>query len=260
MITIAQIGRGFGPLTGGGGAIPAAPGLAVTDAGSGTATATVTGSGTIQLYYRLPTASTWTTGNSRSGSGTISQTGLTEGSIYDFYATDTVAGMTSGPSAIVREYFARADTNCILEQIAQYLYALVALVTQAEGYSENLTALRPKRVHFWDELTSDKTVLITQGSPTITDQSHATIDWEQPFSLQVILIDSDAATASIETRLNNIRSDIEKKLREDITLNNLAYNLEIKPCDYYSGDTFTGIGVNIAVSYRTSINNPYVAA
>lgn len=100
--TIAHIGRGFGPLTsGGGGTAPAAPTLLVADAGNGAVTATVTGTGTIRLYYRLSGCSAWTSGNSRSGSGTISQTGLVEGGEYEFYASATSDGLTSGPSNIV---------------------------------------------------------------------------------------------------------------------------------------------------------------
>jgi hypothetical protein len=98
--TIAHIGRGFGPLTSGGTA-PDAPTLLVADAGDGAVTATVTGTGTIRLYYRLSGGSVWTAGNSRSGSGTISQTGLVEGAEYEFYASATSDGLTSRPSNIV---------------------------------------------------------------------------------------------------------------------------------------------------------------
>jgi len=81
---------------------PSTPSItSVTDDGNeDSVTVAVTGSGTIQLYYRLVGATSWTTGQSRSGSGDITQTGLTAGSWYEFYATDTVDGFMSDPSGI----------------------------------------------------------------------------------------------------------------------------------------------------------------
>ncbi len=63
-------------------------------------TVSVTGSGTIQLYYRVKYTTAWTAGQSRSGSGDIIQTGLTAGSWYEIYATATVEGNTSAPSTL----------------------------------------------------------------------------------------------------------------------------------------------------------------
>lgn len=93
---ISNIGRGFGPveIAGGSGVAPAAPTLSVIDAGSGTVTATVTGTGIIRLYYRLP-GGVWTAGSSRSGNGIITQSGLTPGNLYEFSAVATVDGLSS---------------------------------------------------------------------------------------------------------------------------------------------------------------------
>ncbi len=99
------LGRGFGPVTSGtGGEAPEAPTLAVVDAGSGTVTATVTGAGTIRLYYRLAGAAAWTAGSSRSGSGNISQSGLTAGKTYELIAIATADGLSSAPSNLERLY------------------------------------------------------------------------------------------------------------------------------------------------------------
>jgi hypothetical protein len=149
---------------------------------------------------------------------------------------------------------------CVLERIAEQVRLTVAAVTEANGFSQTLTALRPKRVHFWDELTADNTVLITQEQPERLEMTHTTIDWRQPFVLQAICMDSDAATASIETRLNAARADLEQKLMTDITLGGLAYDLQIEPPDYFAGEHFTGVAVNISVFYRTLLTDPYTSA
>jgi hypothetical protein len=77
--------------------------VSVIDNGSGQATATVTGSDTIRLYYRLVGSIAWTAGGSRTGSGTIVQTGLAVGVRYEFYAVseDPTLSEYSAPSGIV---------------------------------------------------------------------------------------------------------------------------------------------------------------
>ena len=82
--------------------IPDAPVITgVVDNGDeGGITASVTGTGTIQLYYRLKYETSWTTGESRSNSGDIVQAGLTTDSWYEVFATILSSGVTSAPSGI----------------------------------------------------------------------------------------------------------------------------------------------------------------
>jgi hypothetical protein len=75
-----------------------APTLIVTNDGDGAAvTASVTGSGTITLYYRKSTATAWTAGSSRTGDGDIAQAGL-DSALYEFVAVADDSGL-SLPSA-----------------------------------------------------------------------------------------------------------------------------------------------------------------
>jgi len=86
------------------GDIPDAPVISsVIDGGDqDSVVVTITGSGTIQLYYRERYSSEdWTIGESRSGAGSITQTGLTAGTWYEFYVTATASGMVSAPSNIM---------------------------------------------------------------------------------------------------------------------------------------------------------------
>lgn len=104
-----ELGVSFGYQAGsGGGEAPAAPTLSVVDAGAGNVTATVTGTGTIRLYYRLAGASSWTMGSSRSGAGTISQS-LAAGYLYEFSAAATVDGLSSPWAAIVTVFVTDAE-------------------------------------------------------------------------------------------------------------------------------------------------------
>jgi hypothetical protein len=88
-----------------GGAAPAAPVITgvVDNLDGDSVTVSLTGTGTLQLYYRQKLESTWISGENRSGSGDIVQGGLTEGTWYEMYAT-AASGGTSAPSNLVEIY------------------------------------------------------------------------------------------------------------------------------------------------------------
>lgn len=111
-------------LTPGAGIIAPGPTItAIVDGGDEDSfIATVEGSGTIQLYYRLRGATTWITGETRSGDGDITQTGLEGDKWYEVYITDTIAGIESSPSAIHYINIAGA-ANTIESAIASILLA-----------------------------------------------------------------------------------------------------------------------------------------
>ncbi len=118
----------------GSGTPPDAPVItAATDDGDQDAiTVAVTGTGTIQLYYRLMMASTWTTGETRNGSGDISQAGLTANKWYGLYATDTVDSYTSGPSNL-KTVFVAADAATEIEALIQTILTGDATVAALVG-------------------------------------------------------------------------------------------------------------------------------
>lgn len=71
-------------------------------------TVSLTGTGTLTLYYRQKLLSAWTEGLTRSGNGDIVQTGLIAGTWYEMYSTATSGG-TSAPSNLVTIFLAQAD-------------------------------------------------------------------------------------------------------------------------------------------------------
>jgi len=141
----------------------------------------------------------------------------------------------------------------IIEQIA------VAIADLVDGIT-GLTALRPKRVFFLDDVTGDGTVVVTQDQPEKGESTLYTQDWLQPFSLTALLTDSDTATDSIDTRLNAIRSDLEKALLADPTLGGLAIDTVVEPPTYFNAEDLTGVEVKITVHYRTQYDDPYAQA
>ena len=175
--TIANIGRGFGPLTSGGTA-PDAPTLSVVDAGSGTVTATVTGTGTIRLYYRLAGASSWTAGNSRSGTGDISQA-LTAGYLYEFSAVATVGSLVSPWSAIAAAFVTDANL-CFLTSIEDWAVGKL----QTLSIFKNVRSVQPDdyKLASIEGLAPLALVKATLGAPT----REGGYDCNRTIALQVV--------------------------------------------------------------------------
>ncbi len=71
-------------------------------------TVSLTGTDTLQLYYRQKGLSAWTIGLTRSGDGDIVQTGLIAGTWYEMFATAS-DGFESNPSNLVTIYLAQAE-------------------------------------------------------------------------------------------------------------------------------------------------------
>lgn len=150
----------------------------------------------------------------------------------------------------------------IIESIAEDIKAAVNDITVENGFNQTLIAIRPRRNDFSDVSPDDLVVLIKQADPEVNENAAIdTGDWLQPFAIMAIVLDSDDASASIDTRRNQVRSDIEKKLTEDVTRGGYAYDTVIlPPAEFDDGEGFTGICVRIAVKYRTKFDDPYTQA
>ena len=149
----------------------------------------------------------------------------------------------------------------IIEYIAENIKDAVNEITVANGFNQTLTAIRPKRNDFKDVSPDDLVVLIKQDNPETGEAAIGTADWNQPFWIMAIVLDSDNATDSIDTRINQVRADIEKKLMVDVTRGGYAYDTAILPSiEFNDGQGFSGIAVQIAVKYRTELEDPYTKA
>lgn len=150
----------------------------------------------------------------------------------------------------------------VIESIAIDIETAINAVTEANGFNQDLTAIRPARNDFKDVTPEDRKVLIWQGDEERPDD-HAidTQEWMQPFVLEAVVLDDDNASDSIDTRINQVRADIQKKLCEDVTRGGNAIDTILMPCGKFDdGEGFTGIAVNIIVHYRTNDDDPYTKA
>ena len=147
----------------------------------------------------------------------------------------------------------------LIETIAVEIAARINEITTANGFNQTLVAVRPKRNDFSDIPPVDGKVLIWQGDETPPgEEAIGTEEWLQEFLLIAIVIDSDAAATSIDTRLNQVRADIQKKLMADHTRGGNAVDTSFRGSwKFDDGEGFSGITVNCVVHYRTQYLNPY---
>lgn len=263
---VGHLLRSIGGAAAEGGEAPGEPALAVVNDGTGTSvTATVAGDDDVtnQLYYREQGQATWTKGASRVDDGTIPQTGLLANTWYSFIVISELAGESSVPS-ICRHCYVTATDDSVVEQIAENLQATINAITLANGWHQDLVAVRPTRIGFEaDAAPEDGKVVIIQQDPEADEELSAEGNvamqaWLQPFALVAFVIASDADTTAIDTRLNQVRADIEQKLQQDPGRSGLAIDtVPMGSIHFSEGPGVTGIVVVVGVRYRTRRNDPY---
>jgi len=150
----------------------------------------------------------------------------------------------------------------IKENIAVNIKAAIDAITTVNGFNQDLTAVRPMRNDFKDVIPADGVVLIKQLNADKPEaQAYSTVEWVQMYALMAIVLDGDDVTTTIDTRLNQVEADIQKKMREDPKRGANAIDTILLPSvEFYDGKKFTGISVNIAVKYRVKEDNPYTKA
>jgi len=153
-------------------------------------------------------------------------------------------------------------TTPIIESIAENIKDAINLITTGNGFNQTLVAQRPKRSDFLNTAWDDLTVLVNQVDAEKPEGAIFATTWRQYFNITAIVIDSDDATASIDTRLNQVSADIEKKLMADGTRGGNAIDTAIiVKIPFFDDETaVTGIAVQVAVDYRTEIEDPYTKA
>ena len=149
----------------------------------------------------------------------------------------------------------------ITEYIAENIKTAINEITIANGFNEDLVAIRRKRIDFQDVAPENGKVLIMQGEDERLQEPVGFAAWSQKYLIVAIVIDSDKATDSIETRMSKVRDDIRKKLVEDATRGGYAVDTINGPATPFDdGEGFTGIVLETDVHYRTQFADPYVQA
>ncbi|MGA1979461.1 MAG: hypothetical protein ABSG99_02695 [Sedimentisphaerales bacterium] len=147
----------------------------------------------------------------------------------------------------------------ITEYIAENIKTAINAITSANGFNQDLVAIRRKRVDFYNVAPEDGKVLIMQAEDDKPGQTVGCAEWLQKYLIAAIVIDSDSATDSIETKMAKVRDDIRKKLVEDTTRGGYAIDTINGPATPFDdGEGFTGIILEMDVHYRTQFADPYM--
>jgi hypothetical protein len=150
----------------------------------------------------------------------------------------------------------------VKELITQNIEAAINAVTEANGFNQDLTAIRSKRIDFSDVSPKDKLVLIAMEAPEkVEPAGTGTEHYKQKYTLEAFVINSDKSIESIEIRENQVYADIHRKLMEDIFRDGNALNTTVGPPEPFDdGKGLTGIDISVEVEYRTVYGDPYTAA
>ena len=152
----------------------------------------------------------------------------------------------------------------VLESIALYMLTVIDGITVANGYNYDLTAVRPKCLEMNRALAKDKNVIICQADPPKdNDPAQGSQHWDQPFHLNAIVFED--AIEAVDTKLNKIRSDIEKAIGKEEKApdangkrcDGYAESLTIQKPIYLEYENYTGIVVIVTVGYSVAEDDPY---
>ena len=149
----------------------------------------------------------------------------------------------------------------VIEDIAKNIKDSIAEITVANGFNQTLSAVRSRRNDFSDISPDNLTCLIVQLEEDKLDSAIGTYEWNQHFLLMTLVIDSDDSTDPIDSRRNQVKSDIIKKLRNDPTRGGFGFDTDILASSMFDdGEGFCGVAVEVAVHYRVEEDDPYTQA
>lgn len=149
----------------------------------------------------------------------------------------------------------------VIEQIGSALETAIGEITVANGYAQTLTATRTKRIFLEDEVLKDLHVYLYQGESASQGKGLGSTDARtvvQEYFIWAVCKQGDRATIPIDTKLNSVRSDIEKKLASNPTLGGLCKHLDIVST-IATNIPEAGIELTIELTYCVTWNDPYTA-
>ena len=126
---------------------------------------------------------------------------------------------------------------------------------------DGVTALRPKRVHWIDQVTADLTAIVRQGELRFigedADGATGTLICQQDYAITLAIVPSDSATVTCETEINRVLAAIVEALAADIDLAGAAdyEGLAFGSIAPESADEVVAETLNITVTFVTGRTN-----
>ena len=184
------------------GAVPSTPTVAAVDDETGTSiTVTFSGSDTgvtNYLYYKLRTATAWTSGGNRSGNGAIQVTGLTQGALYDFIGVSQSGTAYSLPSSVSSAWATDGVTGGPVIEVAE----LVKDELNNTSWTQTFTAERDYLAFKKLEDIKDLFVFVTPNAETISPVSRQAD--QNDIIIDVCISQADVSKAEVDALMDLI--------------------------------------------------------
>jgi len=165
----------------------------------------------------------------------------------------------------------------IIEQIAQWLESAVADVTVAGGYQQTLSVKRPEDRYITPESITDMSATVYQADCEEDSEPDADepagdyypqIYWRQEFVIYVDFFAQKGAALSIDTRINRVTADIQKRIGVEVAAlranggrlcGGLAYRIELMPpsIELDRDLNSTVLMCPVEIAYNFDRDNPY---
>lgn len=153
----------------------------------------------------------------------------------------------------------------VVELIAREIADRVAEVTLANGYYEDVTVHRPKRLPDWSP--TNNLVVLLQGDAERNDElspqgNPPGIAWDQQFLLLCYVLPDDTDETEIDSLISILASDVMKAVCTPAAswqlFDNNAINANWQSMERFESDgTFDGFTLTMLVTYRTNETDPY---
>lgn len=148
--------------------------------------------------------------------------------------------------------------TCVVEQIAVKILAALQEIVAA---GDAALVERPLRIGV-PSSPRDKALYLYQDDPTEDEGPvGGWLQWLQPFLVDCFVVPSDDSATAVDTEINELRAQVEKKLRETPQwgLPGAAIDTRIEaPVGFTDiNGTFAGVRVTAVVQYRTREDDPY---
>lgn len=142
----------------------------------------------------------------------------------------------------------------IIEQITQNIVAELKLVTITNGFNNDLEVEQPAQA---GNRVRDRLVVVYQTAVDQVEPPQGHVAWNQTYAIVCFVREKEGSDTSIDTRINSIRSDVERKLRQDNSRGGLAVETELRPPLIFEQKGAAGVIVNVDVLYRVLEDDPF---
>jgi len=148
----------------------------------------------------------------------------------------------------------------IQTQITRNIVGTLKTVTKQNGYGNTLIVERPNP-SLGNRERDSLCIVVPQTPARVGTAPMSHVEWDMPYAIVCIVVESDQSDVTLDERLDSIRADVEKALTyQTHTRGNLAIDTIVDDPDYEIDGLdahMAYVTVNLHVKFRTLYNDPF---